>query len=165
MRRSFVAIALIALAVFGIGYIVGQVRGVAPSAAATGRAVNAAPNSFDANAVTHPFAAGSMAKHADGTVTAVNGDTITVQADNDASNPNEYPSVTTIQLTGSTQYNVTGGKSAIKVGSHIVAEGTVSADGKTLTASQVSTGGPGGCQHGTSSGTTTPGASTSSINA
>lgn len=167
MRTSLITLAVLALAVFGAGYVVGQVRGIAAGSAATGGPV-VLPGFRDTNRFdsfsNHPFAGSSGAKHADGTVTAVNGDTITVQADNDASNPNEYTSVTTIVLNNSTTYQGTGGKSAIKVGSHIVAEGTVSSDGKTLTASSVGTGGAGGCPHGQAPASgSTSGSSTSNL--
>lgn len=90
--------------------------------------------------------------HADGTVTAVNGDAISVQADADRAGSNEYTAVTTINLTGTTTYDTDRGNTAtttkptITVGEYIVAEGTLSADGKTLTATHVSlhAGGPGG---------------------
>jgi hypothetical protein len=81
--------------------------------------------------------------HADGTVTAVNGNTVTIKADADTGNPNEYTNVTTVQLTSSTQYDTgrdgtsTSGKPAITAGSYLIADGTLSVDGKTLTATSV----------------------------
>lgn len=83
--------------------------------------------------------------HADGTVSAVNGNTITVKADTDKAGSTEYTKVTTIVLTGSTKYNAGNGtttttKPTIAVGQYIVAEGTVSSNGVTLTATLVSVG-------------------------
>lgn len=84
---------------------------------------------------------GGNTPHADGTVTAVNGNTITVKADSDPAGSTEYTKVTTIVLTGSTTYGAghdgTATKGSIVTGSYIVAEGTLSADGTTLTATQV----------------------------
>lgn len=162
MRKLITAGTLLALAIFGIGYVIGQVRGTSSSFAAGN-----VPTVFDGRTFAHPndvqgsTGAASMPKHADGTVTAVSGDSITVAADNDADNANEYGSVTTIQLTSSTQYNGISGKSAITVGSRIFAEGTVSSDGKTMTASRISVGGRGGCPHGTPPSNITPGNTTS----
>ena len=166
MRKLIITGVLLALTVFGLGYVVGQVRGVSPSFAASNGS-----RYFSGRDVGHSFLAqgpgastASIPKHADGTVTAISGNTVTVKADNDAANSNEYSSVTTIQLTGTTQYNGAG-KSAIKVGSRILAAGTVSSDGKTMTASQVWTGGAGACAHGAPSSSTTPSSSTSGSNA
>lgn len=171
MRTSLIGLAFLAIAVFGVGYLVGQVRGIAAGSAATNGPV-VLRGFTDTNQPTtftfRPLSTQGGAKHADGTITAVNGDTITVQADNDSGNPNEYTSVTTIVLTNSTTYQGTGGKSAIKAGSHIIAEGTVSSDGKTLTATSVGVGGPGGhgnCPHGSAPSGSTPGTSTSSLRA
>jgi Domain of unknown function (DUF5666) len=80
--------------------------------------------------------------HVDGKVTAVNGNTITIQPDaNRHAGSREYQSVTTITLTGGTTYLAGPGAKAdaasIKVGSFILAMGTLSTDGKTLTAKQV----------------------------
>jgi hypothetical protein len=79
--------------------------------------------------------------HADGKVTAVNGDTISVQADTDPTGSTEYSHVTTVQLTSSTTYDAgpgqAGSKSDVKVGSYIIALGSLSSDGKTLTATHV----------------------------
>jgi hypothetical protein len=90
----------------------------------------------------------SNAQHADGTITAVNGDTITVKPDADQAGSTEYTAVTTINLTSSTQYRsgdtATTTRPTISVGEYIIAEGTVSSDGKTLTATQVSVGQFGG---------------------
>jgi hypothetical protein len=101
----------------------------------------------------HAFASGAAAgPHADGTVTAVNGDTITVKADTDRAGSNEYTQVTTITLGSNTVYTGGASKASIKVGSHIIAQGTLSSDGKTLTATSVTvltgTPGSGGCPHG-----------------
>jgi hypothetical protein len=73
--------------------------------------------------------------------------------------------VTTIVLTNSTQYSGSGGKSAIKVGPHIIAEGAVTSDGKTMTASQVSAGAAGSRPHGAPSTGTAPSSGNSSMSA
>ena len=70
-----------------------------------------------------------------------------------SSRPVEYENVTTILLTSSTKYKADHGQGgsarALKVGSFIVAQGTLSADGKTLTASLGRLGGHhGACDHG-----------------
>jgi hypothetical protein len=156
MRKTFMTTALLATMLFGIGYVVGQVRGAPLSSAAAAATATATPTTGTS---TSPRGGQPDAIHADGTVTAINGDTITVQKDADAGNPNEYPSVTTIVLTGSTQYDAghdatgstTATKASIKVGAYILAEGTVSSDGTTLTASRVSL-----MDHGAPSGGTAP---------
>ena len=164
MRKLIIAGVLLALTVFGIGYVVGQVRGAAPSFAAGNGPTVFTGRDFGPHFLGQGTGGGSIPKHADGTVTAISGNTITIAPDNDANNPNEYASVTTVQLTGSTQYNGAG-KSAVKVGSRILAAGTISSDGKTLTASQVWTGGAGGCPHGTHQSGTTPSSGTPGSNA
>ena len=73
-----------------------------------------------------------------------NGNTITVQADNDPAGSTEYTKVTTINLTDATTYQGSTTKAAIVVGAYVIAEGTVSSDGTTLTATSVGIGGPGG---------------------
>jgi hypothetical protein len=76
-------------------------------------------------------------------VTAINGDTLTIKADNDPAGTNEYTGVTTVILTSGTQYVAGHGsagtvsRSSITVGSTIIVEGTVSSDGKTITATTV----------------------------
>jgi len=89
---------------------------------------------------------------ADGQVTAINGDTITIKADSDQGQTNEYGNVTTVVLTNSTTYQADHNgsattKASIKVGSFIIAEGTLSGDGKTVTASKVSVMPDGGWPH------------------
>jgi hypothetical protein len=156
MRKTFMTTALLATMLFGIGYVVGQVRGTPLSSAAAAVAATATPTTGTS---TSPRGRQWDAIHADGTVTAINGDTITVQKDADAGNPNEYTLVTTIVLTGSTQYDAgrdasgsaTATKASIKIGAYILAEGTVSSDGTTLTASRVSS-----MSHGALSGGSAP---------
>jgi hypothetical protein len=79
--------------------------------------------------------------HADGTVTAINGNTISIKPDGDRPGSQES-SITSIVVSSSTTYDagpgVAAGKDSIKVGGFVRAEGTVSSDGKTLTASRVS---------------------------
>jgi hypothetical protein len=90
------------------------------------------------------------APHADGTVTAINGDTLTISAGTDPTGTTEYTGVNTVVLTGATQYDAghdstgTISKSSIKVGSYVIVDGTLSSDGKTLTATSLSinAGGP-----------------------
>ncbi|HEX8917283.1 MAG TPA: DUF5666 domain-containing protein [Chloroflexota bacterium] len=168
MRKPIMGAAVLAAIIFLTGYLVGQVRTLPSSFAAAASQPDATWTDANSNfAATrfHPWGsfrnAAGTSKHADGTVTAVNGDTVTVKADSDTGNPNEYSSVTTIVLTGSTQYNAptngssaTAGKSSVKTGTYIMAEGTVSSDGKTLTATRVSilpagAAGGHGCNHGT----------------
>jgi hypothetical protein len=136
MRKSFIAIVLLVITIFGTGYVLGQVLGISPVAAAT-----STPTTTQPGARFHGMVGGSP--HADGTVTGINGNTVTIKADADNGNGNEYTNVTTIQVTSSTQYatspnsSSSAGKSSITVGSYILAEGTVSSDGKTLTATSV----------------------------
>jgi hypothetical protein len=92
--------------------------------------------------------------HLDGKVTAVNGTSYTVTGRSGQS----Y----TIVATASTTYVNAGGSSAsasaVKTGTYIMAEGTLSSDGKTLTAQRISIApsgagrGPGGPGHGGSYG-------------
>ena len=164
MRRLLIAVPLVALSLFAAGYLIGQVRSVTSGFAASNGPVVLDTGAYGSANPVRPAASvrgAAGTRHADGTVTAVNGNTITIKAGNDAGNPNEYTGVTTIALTSSTQYNLTGGKSAIKVGSRIVAEGSVSSDGRTLTATQISAGGARGCPHGAPRSSPTPSTSSS----
>ncbi|GAC1442637.1 MAG: hypothetical protein NVSMB52_00060 [Chloroflexota bacterium] len=87
--------------------------------------------------------------HADGTVTGVTANTISIKADTDKADTNkagtnEYTGVTTIKLTSATKYQAshdsaaTTTKPTITIGEYVVAEGTPSAGGTTLTATTVS---------------------------
>jgi hypothetical protein len=144
MRKPLIATRLLVTGAFGAVYLIGQVGGATPSFAAsrfTQHGTSTTNHQHFTGRATQKQAAG---KHADGQITAVNGNTITVKADADRAGSNEYTAVMTINLTSSTQY-VTGKGSAatstkptISVGEYIVAEGTVSSDGKTLTATLVS---------------------------
>jgi hypothetical protein len=145
MRKGLIGASLVVAGTFGTGYVLGQGIGATPSFAAGGKHTHTS-----GTAIRTQQTGQSATPHADGTVTAVNGDTITVQADNDAAGSTEYTKVTTIVLSSSTKYNADNGsttttKPTISTGQHIVAEGTVSTDGTTLTATLVSTGthGPG----------------------
>lgn len=136
IRKPLIAFTLLAAAVFTTGYVVGQIGGASNSSAA-------------GSGSNQPGAATSQTKHTDGQVTAVNGNTITIKPD--GNNPNELESVTTIVLTNSTKYvtdprsgSASTTKPTIAVGSFVMAEGTLSSDGKTLTASRFSVGGHGG---------------------
>ncbi|GAC1512192.1 MAG: hypothetical protein NVS2B16_14740 [Chloroflexota bacterium] len=156
MRRPLIATTLVVAGTFGTGYLVGQIKGAAPSFAATTAAAKKHTSSTTKKLVTgratqKQAATSTTGKHADGQVTAVRGNTITVKADADKAGSNEYTAVTTILLNGSTQYEAGRGAAAsstkptISVGQSIVAEGSVSTDGTTLTATLVSvhTGGQG----------------------
>ena len=77
-----------------------------------------------------------------GKVTGVTGDTITIQPLTlGGPTTANQTGVTTIQLTGSTTIRAgrgeSGTASSITVGSYVVATGTVSSDGKTLSATQI----------------------------
>lgn len=146
MKRPVIATALLAIGVFGAGVTVGQIGGIpgssaasavatpAASAIATPATTKAAPDQGDRSSDAPD------APHADGTVTAINGDTLTIAAGTDPAGTTEYTGVTTVVLTGATQYDAghdsagTIGKSSITVGSYVIADGTLSGDGKTLTA-------------------------------
>lgn len=148
MRKPLIALTLLITAVFATGYVIGQVRG-----APIGSAASSPPNQPQSSEpwggfrVFGHFGGSSgpvgtkfvSGPHAAGQVTAINGNTITIKPD--ANDPDQKSSVTTIVLTGSTQYfagpQTTASKASIKVGSFIFAVGTLSSDGKTLTASHV----------------------------
>lgn len=143
MNRPLKSVTLIAAGVFAAGMVGGQVLGATQVSAATKHAkshLRAKQTTGTGTATT----TGKGTPHADGKVTAVNGNTITVQADNDPAGTTEYTKVTTIVLSSATTYRGTTTKASIVVGAYVVAEGTVSADGKTLTATSVGVGGPGG---------------------
>jgi hypothetical protein len=148
MKKTIIAAALFSSVVFGAGYAVGQIGGVTGSSAASAVVT---PTTTQ----TTPDGGGRQAgaqdtPHADGTVTAINGDTLTISADNDPAGTTEYTGVTTVVLTSATTYDAghdstgTVSKSSIKVGSYVIVNGTVSADGKTITASSlgIHAGGP-----------------------
>jgi primosomal replication protein N len=92
----------------------------------------------------------NLGPRADGTVTAVNGNTVTIKSDgNQGPNPSsEYDSVATITLGSNTKYlagpGQTADASSIKVGSFIVVKGTLSSDKTSLAATTVMLGGPHG---------------------
>ena len=173
MKKQIIATALVATSVFGAGVAVGQIGAVpgssaasaivAPSATTTPATTQVAPAQGDQHGGAQD------APHADGTVTAINGNTLTIKADNDPAGTTEYTGVTTVLLTSSTQYEAghdstgTAGKSSITVGSYVIVEGTLSSDGKTLTATTVRinaggpAGGPASGSTGGSTGTTSSG--------
>lgn len=152
MNKPLIAITLLTAGTLGTGYVIGQIAGVSPSFAAGGTHTHTANHSLHTNVANQPAGA-----HADGQITAVNGDSITVTPDADRAGSNEYTGVTTINLTSATKYAAghdaaaTATRPAFAVGQHIVAEGTVSADGKALSATLVSVDagghGPGGPGH------------------
>jgi hypothetical protein len=144
--------ALLAIALFGVGYIVGQVRGTTPSSAAGSTTTQTPPAdpTWTGDQSNPPWK--NAGPRADGQVTAINGDTITIKADSDQGQTNEYGNVTTVVLSSSTKYQADHNgsattKASIKVGSFIIAEGTLSGDGKTVTASTVSVMADGGWPH------------------
>jgi hypothetical protein len=150
MRRSLIALSLASAGLLSTGYVLGQFQGTTPASAAAKHTKNRPAGH------AKPHATGTAAarpRHADGTVTAVNGDTITVQADNDRAGSDEYTQVTSIILTSSTTFKPGTTRASIVKGAQIVAEGSVSSDGKTLTATSVGVGGHGG---GSRAGHTTP---------
>ena len=145
MRKALIVASVFVAGTFATGYVLGQATSATPSFAAGGKHKQASGKTVRTRQTGQ-----SATPHADGTVTAVNGDTITVKADNDPAGSTEYTKVTTIVLTSSTKYNAGKGsttttKPTISTGQYIIAEGTVSSDGTTLTATVVSVGthGPG----------------------
>lgn len=134
MRRIVIALAALIVAVFGIGYVIGQATGITSSAAATNNGTASPP--YDAPWMDHH--SGEYRPRAAGKVSAINGNAVTITP-----LPGRFgaSSVTTIDLTGTTQYMAGFGnsadKSTVKVGSFLVATGTLSVDGKTLTAARV----------------------------
>ena len=145
MKRPIIASALLAAGLFGTGIAIGEIGGIPGSAAAT---VATTPTTAQSATQTEPdggmHQAGAQdAPHADGTVTAINGDTFTISAGTDPAGSTEYSGVTTVTLTSATQYDAghdstgTVSKSSIKVGSYIIVDGTLSSDGKTITATSL----------------------------
>jgi hypothetical protein len=143
-------VTVVAAAIFGIGYLVGQLR-AAPSSSAAGVSRSQSPQrvnsdwrgfragGLDSGSGMHVFVSGP---HAAGTVIAMNGSSITIKPD--ANLPSSQQSVTTIVVDSSTQYSAgpenggtTPSLSSIKVGTFLLATGTLSSDGKMLTAMRV----------------------------
>jgi len=141
LNKPLIATTLLAVGTLGTGYAIGQIAGSTPSFAAGGTHSHSTSHSLHTN-VTNPAAAA----HADGQITAVNGDAITVTPDADRAGSTEYTGVTTINLSSATKYGAgrgnaaTATRPAFAVGQYIVAEGSVSSDGKTLSATLVSVG-------------------------
>jgi hypothetical protein len=139
MRKIVMTAALVAATLFGIGYLAGQIRGASAGNAAAVATATPTETAPDGGPAGRP----ALGPRADGTVTAINGNTITVKADSDLGQSEEYGKVTTIVLSGSTVYEAghdsgtTATKSSIAVGSYIVATGTLSGDGTSLDAAQV----------------------------
>jgi hypothetical protein len=137
MRSTFIATAIVTAGIFATGYVVGEISGVLPTyAAGTATATPTVPNAANGPR----WGLGQSGPHADGTVTAVNGDTITIKPDADAAGSSEYTKVTTITVNGATTYDAgptAATKSSITVGSNIVAEGTLASDGTTVAATTV----------------------------
>jgi hypothetical protein len=144
MQKTLIGLTIGVAAVFGIGFAAGQIGGIAGSSAATSSKTQTKPP----QRFGHPLGARPQAV---GKVTAVAGSTITITPDS------HIGMVTTINVSSSTKYesgpNQSSSLSAVKVGAFIGAEGTVSSDGLTLTATSVQLfdshrpmgpGGPGG---------------------
>lgn len=146
MRKPLILATIVVAGVFGTGYAIGQVSGVTASSAAGTGTTATTGQSGSGTTLTRPAAG----PHADGQVTAINGDTITIKADADQAGSTEYTKVTTVVLTSGTTYNAgrdaaaSTTKPTITVGQYLIAEGTVSNDGTTLTATNVSVGDAGG---------------------
>jgi hypothetical protein len=126
---------MVAVGALSLGYVAGQINSSAGAFAASKHAT--------AKASGTPGTPRPVTPHADGTVVSVSGNTITVTPDADTNETGEYTGVTTIVVNSSTTYRGVSGVSAITAGTFIIAEGTVSSDGKTLTATSVGVGGPG----------------------
>lgn len=159
MHRRFMAVSLLAAGAITFGYVATQgTHATSALAAAKKTAKTSKLTSRQATAQTTAtptagHAARNTNPHADGTVTAVNGDAITVQPDADTNETNEYTKVTTIVLNSSTRYAAGRGQTTttrptITTSQRIVAEGTVSSDGTTLTATLVMVGSGGHGGHG-----------------
>lgn len=140
MKKTIIATALLTAGVFGVGYTAGQFGGVPGTSAAAAVTPTASQSIPDGSG---PGGRGRNTPHADGTVTAINGDTLTIAAGSDPAGSTEYTGVTTVVLTGTTQFDAghdsTGAinKSSITVGSYVIVDGTLSSDGKTITASRL----------------------------
>lgn len=160
MKKALVVAVLLACTL-GVGYGIGQVSGVTLSSAAS--STPTVTTQVPPDGVHGPQGGrGNLGPRADGVVTAINGDTITVKADSDLSQTGEYAKVTTIQLSGSTTYGAdretgaAGSKASITAGSYIIAEGTLSSDGTSLTASTVQVHTGSGPFHGGADGSGAP---------
>ncbi|GAC1470835.1 MAG: hypothetical protein PVSMB7_21970 [Chloroflexota bacterium] len=141
MKRKLIRTTLLAAGLFGTGIAVGQVSGI-PGSSAAGAVVTTTATQAAAD-VGGLHDGAQDTPHADGTVTAINGDTLTISAGTDPARTKELTKVNTVVLTGITQYeaghNSTGtiSKSSIKVGSYVIVEGTLSSDAKTITATSL----------------------------
>lgn len=170
MKRTIIGLAGLTALVFGVGYTIGQIGGVSSSLAAT-TTVTSPSVTIPATGGHEFFRADGIdagggfegradTPHADGTVTAINGDTLTISPTNDPNGTNQYSKVTTVVLTSKTVYEsgphgtTPLTRSAIKAGSRIKVTGTLSNNGTTITATTVGAclGGAGGTT--TSSGPT-----------
>src|SRR5579872_7082 len=136
MRKSAIIAALVAVVIFGVGYAIGQVRGATP-----GSAAGQAPLQLSGALAFDGFGFHGMfgGPHAAGTVTAISGDTLTIKP---FTGPRGQSSaVTTVLVSSTTKYvsrpTTAASQSSVKVGTFIVATGTLSSDGKTLTAQEV----------------------------
>jgi hypothetical protein len=152
LHRTLIAATVAVCGALGVSFILAQAGGATATLAA-GKHKNAAVKKTVKSTSAKSNAATSTTPHADGTVTAVNGDTITVKADNDPAGSTEYTQVTKITLTSSTKYSAGKGattttRPAITSGEYIVAEGTLSSDKTSLTATLVSVHAAGSGIHG-----------------
>ena len=108
--------------------------------------VGGIPGSSAATVVITPTttqAAPDASARPDSAQATPHGDTLTISAGTDPSGTSEYTGVTTVVLTSATQYDGgrdssgTIGKSSIKVGSYVIVEGSLSSDGKTMSATSL----------------------------
>lgn len=163
MTKQRAALGVLGAGVLVSGLVAGALTNATPSFAAAKTHTHAAHTKATTKAKTSTTAKkqGSKAtgtqtatRHADGQITAVNGDTITMKPDADPAGSNEYTGVTTIVLSSATKYGAghnstpTTTRPTFAAGQFIVAEGTVSSDGKTLNATLVSVGNGGHGGHG-----------------
>src|SRR5947209_7389393 len=138
MRRVLMTVSLVTAGLVGTGYLIGQLGGTTPALAATKHAkvkVKAAKTKTARVKANQASATGTA--HADGKVVSVVGNTVTVAPDADPAGSTEYTKVTTILLTDTTTYEGNTTKASIVQGVKIEAEGTLSSDGTTLTATKV----------------------------
>jgi hypothetical protein len=138
MRKSIPFIGLATAGTFAIGLAVGQILGIGATSAASQPAARSHP-SFAGPPPGRP----TLGPRADGTVTAISGNTITIKGDgNHGPSPStEYDTVTTVVVDSATKIHSGPGQSgtlsSIKVGSFVIAEGTLSSDKTTLTATSI----------------------------
>jgi hypothetical protein len=153
MRKSVLGgIAVVGvLIIFAVGFLIGQVRGTSSSSAqapANGTTNNGGTTNpgfqrgFGQSHDGRGFGPGGFAggPHVHGTVKSIDGNTLTITVTADPGGDGANSSK--IILTSNTQYlspmsGTSADKSAIKVGTNIIASGTLSSDGGTMTATRI----------------------------